>query len=188
MNGIFEAAGEVQRVLQSEGWRFCFIGGLAVIRWGQPRATQDVDVSLFVEFGQEAAYVDHLLRALSPRIPDARDFALANRVLLLSASNGTPVDIALAGFPYEERVIERATAFRFADDLSLITASAEDLLVLKAFAARPRDWDDVRTIVARSSSEMDWTYVVRELDALCELKDDRGPIEQLEQIRLEVGD
>jgi hypothetical protein len=39
MNAIVEAAVEIQNFLQARGWRFCVIGGLAVIRWGQPRAT-----------------------------------------------------------------------------------------------------------------------------------------------------
>lgn len=31
--GVLEAAGEVQRFCQRQGWRFCFIGGVALQRW-----------------------------------------------------------------------------------------------------------------------------------------------------------
>lgn len=47
----------------------------------------------------------------------------------------------------EERCVARA---------SLLTCSAEDLVVLKAFAGRPRDWAGVETIVARRSAQLDW--------------------------------
>jgi hypothetical protein len=47
----------------------------------------------------------------------------------------------------EEQMIERATPFAFTPDCSLITAAAEDLVVLKAFANRDRDWGDVETVI-----------------------------------------
>ncbi len=183
MNGIFEAAAEIQAFLQNHNWRFCIIGGLAVIRWGQPRATRDVDISLFVEFGHEEAYVNELFDEYEQRIPDAREFALSSRVALIQASNGTPVDIALAGFPYEEQFIQRATAFEYAPDVSLVTASAEDIVVLKAFASRHRDWDDVQGIAIRQMLSLDWDYVFAELASLCELKGDQEPVEHLRSIR-----
>jgi len=40
--GVLAAAGQIQRLCQERGWRFCFIGGVAVQRWGEPRLTQDV--------------------------------------------------------------------------------------------------------------------------------------------------
>lgn len=44
--GILAAAGELQRFCERQGWRFCLIGGVAVQRWGEPRFTQDVDLTL----------------------------------------------------------------------------------------------------------------------------------------------
>ena len=46
MDDLFQAAGEVQVQLLQQGRPFCFIGGLAVIRWGTPRVTRDLDVSV----------------------------------------------------------------------------------------------------------------------------------------------
>ncbi len=43
--GVLAAAGEVERFCQRQGWRFCFIGGVALQRWGEPRLTQDVDLT-----------------------------------------------------------------------------------------------------------------------------------------------
>lgn len=48
MNPIFAAALEVQAFCRERGWRFCFIGGLTVQRWGEPRLTQDVDMTLLM--------------------------------------------------------------------------------------------------------------------------------------------
>jgi hypothetical protein len=98
---------------------------VSVLRWGRPRATQDVDVSLLTGFGREEEYVDALLKIFAAWINDARTFALESRVLLLSAANGVALDIALAAFPYEARVIQRASPFEFAPGVTLVTASAD---------------------------------------------------------------
>lgn len=182
MNALFEAALETQNYFQQNEWRFCIIGGLAVARWGQPRATQDVDISLLTGFGNEREYVDSIFSEFAQRIGDARDFALESRVVLARASNGVALDIALAAFPYEERVISRATAYRYSPDVSLLTASAEDLVVLKSFAGREQDWVDVDGIVVRCP-ELDWNYVDENLSELCELQEDYSAAERLRSIR-----
>ena len=93
VGGLIRAAAEVQTVCERQGWRFCFIGGLAVKRWGEPRMTRDADLTLLTGFGKEAAFVDALLATFAGRLVEAREFALENRVVLLRASNGVAIDI-----------------------------------------------------------------------------------------------
>ena len=87
VNSLFQAGIEIQRFLEEKKWPFCFIGGLAVIRWGEIRMTLDIDLCLLAGFGNEEKYIDGLLEKFGSRISEPRDFALNNRVLLLSASN-----------------------------------------------------------------------------------------------------
>jgi len=168
MNALFIAAKEVSDFMQARGWQYCVIGGLAVERWGEPRLTQDVDLTLLTGFGQEEAYVDDLLAHFRARREDAREFALANRVLLLSARDGVPVDISLAALPYEEDLIGRATPFAFAKGIVLPTCCADDLFILKAFAARPKDWMDAEGIVARQGDRLEKKRILSILRELSE--------------------
>ena len=46
MNRLFEAAKEVADFMTEREWRFCVIGGLAVVCWGEARFTQDADIAL----------------------------------------------------------------------------------------------------------------------------------------------
>ncbi len=69
-------------------------------------------------------------------MPDAREFALQNRVVLLRSDSGIPIDVALGAMPFEERATDRATDFVLQEGASLTTCSAEDLIVFKAFAGR----------------------------------------------------
>lgn len=172
MNDIFAAALEVEQAARAAGFGFCFIGGLAVQRWGQPRMTADVDITVITGFGGEEPYVDELLARFRGRLADARQFALQHRTLLLVASNGVHIDVALGAMPFEEHAVERASAWELAPGQSVTTCCAEDLVVHKAFAGREKDWLDVEGIVARCGDELDLTLIWTELLPLLELKED----------------
>jgi hypothetical protein len=156
--------------MKARRWKFCVIGGLAVQRWGEPRATQDADLTLLTPFGEEDQFVIPLLERFQGRRPDALAFALAHRVLVIRASNGKDVDISLGGLRFEIAMLKRAIPFEFAPGLVLPTCSAEDLFVMKAFAARPLDWIDAEGIAARQGGKLNTRYVLRHLSELCALK------------------
>lgn len=170
MSPILEAALQIQAFCAARSWRFCFIGGIVIPRWGEPRTTADADLTLLTGFGSEESYVDALLAAFRARTADARKVALERRVVLLEAGNTVPLDISLGALPYEERLVERASDFAVAPGVVLRTCSAEDLLVLKAFAGRDLDWADIRGIAVRQSGRLDEALVFRELEPLLELK------------------
>lgn len=182
MNPILGAAFEVQRFCRGRGWRFCFIGGIAVQRWGEPRLTQDVDLTVLAGFGSEAGVVDGMLATYRGRLPDARQFALQRRVLLLESESGIPIDVSLGAVPFEERVVERSSPWDIGADEPLATCSAEDLVVLKAFAGRGKDWLDVEGIAARQGERLDSASVLSELAPLLELKEDTHSLERLRAV------
>jgi hypothetical protein len=97
VNRIFQAALDIQDACLSRGWRFCIIGAVAVQRWGEPRLTRDVDLTVLSGFGSEAEYVDALLAAYEPRIDGARDFALRHRVVLIRTAAGVALVLDEAG-------------------------------------------------------------------------------------------
>jgi hypothetical protein len=170
VNALFAAAKEVCGFMKARRWTFCVIGGLAVQRWGEPRATLDADLTLLTGFGEEDRYVTTLLEAFESRIRDGRQFALTRRVLLLKASNGKPLDISLGALPFEVSMMRRAVQVAFCPGLKLPCCTAEDLFVMKAFASRPRDWLDAESIVVRQG-RLDRHYILEQLRALCDLKE-----------------
>jgi len=175
-------ATKVQQLLTAHGWRFCFIGGVAVQRWGDPRFTRDVDLTLLTGFGQEENFVDELLKVLNPRRPDSRQFALTSRVLLATTSEGVDVDIALGALPFEERTVKRASSWQLRENIALATCSAEDLVVHKAFAGRDLDWGDVERVLTRQHGKLDLVQIRRELKPLLELKGELDGLEKLERM------
>ncbi len=179
---LFIAGLEFQDTIKKNNWSFCFIGGLAVIRWGEIRITQDVDICLLCGFGNEEKYIKTLLEIYNSRISDAYNFALTNRVLLLYASNDVSIDIALSGLTFEEQMMKNATTFLFDTDCSLLTCSAEDLIVLKTFANRMKDWMDVEGIIIHQGNNLDMIYILEQLAPLCEMKGMPEIITKLENL------
>jgi hypothetical protein len=182
---VIHAAGELQTVCLSQGWQFCFIGGLALQRWGEPRETVDADLTLLTGFGGEEPFIQILLQHFEARIPAAAQFARERRVLLLRSSKGVGLDVALGALPFEELVVQRSSLFDYPPKITLRTCSAEDLIVLKAFAARGQDWVDVERIIVRQTGNLDWTYILSQLRPLAELKEAPEIVDQLERRRRE---
>ena len=127
-----------------------------------------------------------MLKEFEARIGQPAEFAEINRVVLLRASNQTAIDVALAWTPFEQKMVGRATPFQYDPSLTIPTASAEDMVVTKAFASRPQDWVDVEGIVARQRGKLDWDDILRELGPLCELKEAPEIVDQLLQIRAKI--
>lgn len=182
MSPLLSAALEIQTFLEGERLPFCFIGGLALQRWGEPRFTRDIDLTLLCAYGQEAGMAGRLLTCFQSRVSDAKAFAVENRVLPLSSSGGVPLDVALGAIPFEERSVARATAFDFSG-VVLNTCSAEDLIVMKAFAGRDRDWADIESVCMRRGSALDWPQIIEELTPLAALRDPAVIFARLDRFR-----
>lgn len=182
MNGVYEAAAEIQAFCERRGWNFCIIGGLALIRWGQVRQTQDVDLTLLTQFDDEPFILD-LLASFRARYEGAREFALRNRILLLFASNNVPMDISLGGLPFEEGMIHRATSFEYLPGVTIRTASADDIIISKCFAGRTQDWADVESVLTRQRGRLQWDLILRELTFLCELKETPETVDKLLELK-----
>jgi hypothetical protein len=171
MHPAIEAALELQGFLESHGEKFCIIGGLAVQRWGEVRLTVDADATVLTDWSRDEVVTDLLLGSpFLPRMADAREFALSNRVLLLKNAKGTHVDVALGAMDFENRSVQRSSLWRVSENAMLRTCSAEDLLVHKTFAGRTRDWADIEGILQRQGPKLDLELVRSELLPLLELK------------------
>jgi hypothetical protein len=182
MHRIFVAALELQAVLKESGRPFCFIGGLAIQRWGEPRMTKDADATVVTGFEFDEEVIRILLSRFHGRRDDAAAFARHNRVLLLTASNGVGLDVALGAFDFEHRAAARAVWWRLDSGESLRICTAEDLVVHKAFANRDHDWGDIRSILLRQGSELHLEQIFKELGPLVQLKEDESILPRLKKL------
>lgn len=159
MNPQFESLWEFHQLFERHGIGYAVIGGLAVQFWGEPRFTRDVDITLVSPPEEFDRTVEILLGAFHSRIGDPAKFARENRILLLRAANGCEVDVSFGLPGYEEEMISRTVPYDLEAEKTVRFCGAEDLLIHKMVASRPRDLEDVAGIVARSGRRLDLAYV-----------------------------
>lgn len=184
LSDLVSTALSLQDNLAKKSIPFCFIGGLAVQHWGQPRFTADVDATVFVGFGNERGLAEELLREYRGRIEKALEFAVLNRVLLIEDARGRPIDLSFGAMPFESEMVSRSTYELVSLTHSPVKlCSPSDLIILKTFAGRPQDWIDVRSIIVRSSKLLDWKLIQHELEYLLDLKEELQSLDELLRIR-----
>lgn len=184
---IFDAAVEVCEFLEDNHIPYAVLGGLALQHWGEPRTTQDVDIVVLVPSDQEDDLLQAILQHFRPRMSDALSFAKQYRVLLVKTSSDVPVDIALGIPGYEEEALRRASKVSIAGLAPISILSAEDLIIHKCVAGRPRDVEDVERVLIRQRINLDLRYVrrwLREFAHIIETHDPRAIFEDaLKKVR-----
>jgi predicted nucleotidyltransferase len=75
------------------------------------------------------------------------------------------VDLSLGIPGYEEEVMRRAVRVSYPGLEPLRFISAEDLIIHKCVAGRPRDLEDIERILVRQELELDLRYIRRWLNA-----------------------
>ena len=134
----------------------------------------------------DAVEIPKLLRALArhavhPRIEDAGAFAEKNLVLLLRHKpTGVDLDLSLGWTDFEREALAQKTKAAYGR-ASYPMASAEDLVIFKALAARPKDVDDAAALILMYP-KMDLGRVRRRVAELAELAEEPTLIEGLEKV------
>ena len=106
---------------------------------------------------------------------DALSFAKKYRVLLVRTSSVVAVDIALGIPGYEEEALRRASKVSFNRLPPISILSAEDLIIHKCVAGRPRDIEDVERVLLRQRVKLDLRYIRNWLREFADIIDAHDP-------------
>ncbi len=79
-------------------------------------------------------------------------------------------------------MIDRAEYQKYLPGISLKICPAEDLIILKAFADRDKDWFDIKSIIIKQNN-LDWSYIRRQLAPLVELQEEPEILTKIEKLR-----
>lgn len=138
---------------------YMVIGGQAVLIYGEPRLTRDIDITLGV--GPERLQdLLSLAQSVGWRVLVERAEEFVQRTMVLplqDPQSGIRVDLIFSFSPYERQAMERVRHVSMGK-ASVRFASAEDVIVLKIIAGRPRDLEDVRGILVKNR-ELNCRYI-----------------------------
>lgn len=129
-SGPADLLGDLASSLGSLGIAWYVFGAQAVLLWGRPRLTTDVDVTVRLDAHSAEQLVDRLSRAgFVQRFPTTAAFVRETRVLPLTHTrSGMAVDVVLAGPGLEDLFLERAVTVNIGGATVPVIAP-EDLVV-----------------------------------------------------------
>ena len=145
--------------LQSLGLPYMLIGGQAVLLYCEPRLTKGIDITLGAGI-EQLPMVLELARALALTVlVDAPEsFVKETMVLPCSeARTGIRIDFILSNTPYEQQALKRARSVRLGQT-DVCFATPEDLIIHKIIAGRPRDLEDVKSVLVKNRG-LDDSYI-----------------------------
>jgi len=147
-DSLIEPLIALQHLLDRFGQKGVIIGGIATGFLGKPRFTVDLD-AMFLASTQDIPHILELAKGvgIEPRIGKVEEFAKKNRVLLMHhTASDVNIDISLGILSFEEEVVERSISHKI-ETVSVRLPTPEDLIIMKAIAHRPKDLEDIRTVV-----------------------------------------
>lgn len=137
--------------LNELGIPYMVIGGQAVLLYGEPRMTKDIDITLGVGV-DELTKIILLAGDLKLRILPERPEEFVNQFMVIPVideKSGIKVDFIFSFTFYEKEAISRARKINI-EKISVNFASLEDIIIHKIFAGRARDLEDVRIILLKN--------------------------------------
>jgi DNA-directed RNA polymerase subunit F len=127
------------------------IGGQAVLLYGEPRLTRDIDITLGIGIN-ELRKVKTVVNAIGLKIlvKDEKEFVEKTMVLpTIEKESNIRIDFIFSFSPYERQAITRAKEVKLGRT-SVRFASLEDVVIHKIVSGRPRDLEDIKSILTKN--------------------------------------
>ncbi len=171
---------------------YMIIGGQAVLLYGEPRLTRDIDITLGIntdKLPKLLTVVDDI--GAIPIPEDLETFVRETYVLpVRDKISNIRIDFIFSYTPYERQAIKRANKIKL-KGVFLNFASLEDVIIHKIFSGRPRDIEDVKSIILKNP-KFNITYIrrwLKEFDATVKGKDFLNCFEEtLKELRTQNED
>jgi hypothetical protein len=135
------------------------IGAQAVLLYGEPRLTKDIDITLGIGVDKLEKIITLVRRLrLKILIDTYEDFVKKTMVLpVMDEKSGIRIDFVFSFSPYERQAIERAKTVKIGKAIVKF-ASLEDVVIHKVIAGRARDIEDIKSILLKNP-EYDRRYI-----------------------------
>lgn len=137
---------------------YMIIGGQALLLYGEPRLTKDIDITLGVGI-EEIEKIKKVTKEsnLIPLVRDINAFVKKTFVLPAQDNTGIRVDFIFSQSSYERKAINRAVEVEIKNSKAKF-ASVEDFIIHKVISGRPRDIEDIKTVLLKNP-QIDERYI-----------------------------
>ena len=144
---------------------YMIIGGQAVLLYGTPRLTRDIDVTLGIDTDRLAELLK-IVKRLKLRVIPKKIVDFVTRTMVLPVQDkksGIRIDFIFSLTPYEQQSFRRVKRVKMGRAI-IKFASVEDLIIHKIFSGRPRDLEDIKSVLLKNR-KINRRYIRRWLKA-----------------------
>jgi predicted nucleotidyltransferase len=180
---IEELLKNIAQCLDDNKIPYMIIGGQAVLLYGIPRLTRDIDITLGVDT-DKFSLIENICSKLNLRIiPETPgDFARETKVLPTEETKSSiRVDFIFSFTMYESQAINRTKNVPMSG-YPLKFASCEDVIIHKMIAGRAIDSEDVKNMLIKNKDSIDIEYIRRWLLEFSELPEQEGILERFNNL------
>ena len=139
---------------------YMIIGGQAVLLYGEPRLTKDIDITLGIGVNEYKKILSTITELnLKILIDNPESFINEFMVLpVIDEKSGIKIDFIFSFTLYEKDAIKRSKKVKLGKTM-VNFASLEDVVIHKIIAGRARDLEDIRNILLKNSNfDKDYIY------------------------------
>lgn len=165
--------------LDEDNIPYMIIGGQAVLLYGTPRLTRDIDITLGVDT-DKYSLIERVCSKLGLKIlPESpEDFAGETKVLPAEETKlRIRVDFIFSFTLYEAQAIKRTKKVMM-DGYPVKFASCEDVIIHKMIAGRAIDAEDVKNMLVKNRNSIDIEYIRKWLSEFGKISEHKGILEK----------
>lgn len=141
----------IARELLNQNIPYMITGGQAVLLYGEPRLTKDIDITLGIGI-DGLNKIKSIIKTLELKslVANVENFVDKTMVFpVIDEESGIRVDFIFSFSPYERQAINRAKEIKFGKT-KVKFASLEDIIIHKIIAGRARDIEDVKSVLLKN--------------------------------------
>lgn len=162
---------------------YMIIGGQAVLLYGTPRLTRDIDITLGVDT-DKLFLIEKVCKRLDLLIlpKDPENFARETKVLPTENKKlNIRVDFIFSFTLYEKQALKR-TKKVLMNGYPVKFASCEDVIIHKMFAGRAVDEEDIKNILIKHKNKVNLKYIKKWLSELNRITEQRAIVQSFQRL------
>ncbi len=148
--------------LDKEKIKYAVLGGIAVLVYGEPRFTADIDVDImFDKYLVEEFFKKARQYQFKPATSKAKKIAKTTGVIPMNyvkGSTSAKFDFIIAENILEYTAIERGATVKIGG-VRIKVVTPEDLIIHKITSSRARDNEDIKGILMHQGKKLDLAYI-----------------------------
>ncbi|OQA54079.1 MAG: hypothetical protein BWY41_02268 [Candidatus Atribacteria bacterium ADurb.Bin276] len=142
---------KIAEAFEKEHIPYMIISGQAVLLYGEPRLTKDIGITLGLDINELHRIRNIAIQiGLTLLVQNEEKFVRETMVLpTIHEPSGFRVDLIFSFSKYEQEALKRVNKIRIGS-IDVCYASLEDVLIQKTISGRPRDIEDIKTMILKN--------------------------------------